>query len=312
MAVYTTIDKKDIEHLFEDIGEINELIGITEGVENTNYLIKLKNNKKFIFTIFEKRTKASDLPFFNNAMKEFKDNGINCPVAINVKNQNIFSIKKKPCAIYSFIEGNQITSINDKILNSLSSLISHIHKVGFNSKLKRENNMLKPSWIYILNKFNNYDGSHSNELKEIKNEISNLENKFPRNIRHSLIHADLFKDNIFFQNDEVSGIIDFFFTCSDSIVYDLATFINAWFFKNNNFDESNFSLFMTNYLNQIDWNNEEKDHLNFYLKASAIRFFLTRLHDKYHNNHGDVVHKDPLEFYEIMNFHLKNNLQDFI
>ncbi len=312
MAVYTKINKKDIEHLFKDIGEINEVNGIMEGVENTNYLIKVENNKKYIFTIFEKRTEASDLPFFNEAMEEFKSNGINCPIAINIKNKNIFIIKEKPCAIYSFIEGSQITNMNKNNLTSLGSFISHIHRVGLNSKLKRENNMLIPSWNYILNKFDGYNGNHSNELKEIKNEILNLENKFPKNIRHALIHADLFKDNIFFHDDKVSGLIDFFFTCSDSIVYDLATLINAWFFKNNNFDENNFSLFIKNYLEQINWKNEEKEHLNFYLKASAIRFFLTRLYDKYYNNHGNVVHKDPLEFYEIMTFHQKNNLQDLI
>ena len=312
MAVYTLIDKKDIEHLFHEIGEITDLIGITEGVENTNYLIKINNNKKFIFTIFEKRTKASDLPFFHEAMNEFKNNGINCPIAIDIKEQNIFNIKDKPCAIYSFIEGSQIKSINEKNLNSLASFLSNIHKVGVKSKLKRENNMLKPSWNYIIKKFDDYKGSHINELKEIKSEILNLEDKFPSNMRQALIHADLFKDNIFFKNDEVCGLIDFFFTCSDSIVYDLATFINAWFFENNNFDENNFRLFMVSYLRQMEWEDEEKKYLNFYLKASAIRFFLTRLHDKYYNNYGDVIHKNPIEFFEIINFHKKNNLQDFI
>ena len=130
-------------------------------------------------------------------------------------------------------------------------------------------------------------------------------------MKKSLIHGDLFKDNIFFKNNEVSGFIDFFFTCTDTIVYDLATLINAWFFNYEKFDENNFKIFFNEYLNFITWSNEEKENFNFYLKASAIRFFLTRIHDQYFNNEGEVHHKDPLAFFEILQFHEKNNLQDF-
>ena len=236
MAVYTHINKTDLIDLFQGIGEIENVKGITEGVENTNYLVTLNNSKKLIFTIFEKRTKESDLPFFNSAMKEFQENGINCPVPLEIKGQSIFKVKNKPCAIYTFIEGTQIQESNNESIVSLASFVANLHKVGLKSNLKRENNMLKPSWNYICNKFKDYNGDHSVELKNVTQEINKIESLFPNNIRVGLIHADLFKDNIFFnQHNQVSGIIDFFFTCSDSIVYDLATLVNAWFFSNNLF-----------------------------------------------------------------------------
>ena len=145
----------------------------------------------------------------------------------------------------------------------------------------------------------------------IKNLISSLESQFPQNLKKSLIHGDLFKDNIFFKNNEVSGFIDFFFTCSDTIVYDLATLVNAWFLHYENFNENYFKIFFDQYCDSISWTNEEKESFNFYLKASAIRFFLTRIHDKNFNKDGEVDHKDPMEFFEILQFHEKNNLQDF-
>ena len=94
-------------------------------------------------------------------------------------------------------------------------------------------------------------------------------------------------------------------------MYDLATLINAWFFEYNDFDERHFQIFFNHYFESIIWTNEEKEHLNFYLKASSIRFFLTRMYDQYFNKNGEVTHKDPLEFFEILKFHEKNNLQDF-
>jgi len=311
MAVYTKIDEQEIGALFEDFNGINHIYGITQGVENTNYLIITKSQKKFIFTIFEKRTKKSDLPFFHQAMQEFKLNGINCPTPIMVNDKEIFEVKKKPCAIYTFINGSQISSLNDQAMISLSASVSNVHNIGIKSKLYRENNMLKPTWKYIIDKFKDYDGKYNNEINYITNVVNNLEKKFPKNLRLGLVHGDLFKDNIFFQNNEVSGFIDFFFTCSDTIVYDLSTLINAWFYNYNHFDEHHFQIFFNHYFDSITWTNEEKENLNLYLKASAIRFFLTRMYDQYFNKNGEVNHKDPLEFFEILQFHEKNNLQDF-
>ena len=311
MAVYTKIIEQDIGHLFQEYDGIEQLNGITEGVENTNYLVETNNQKKFIFTIFEKRTNETDLPFFHKAMNEFNQNGITCPTPITINKNDIFKIKKKTCAIYSFIEGRQITTLNNEALISLSKNISAIHNIGSQSNLFRENNMLLTSWKFIINKFKNYDGKNKSEFAHINNLIPSLENQFPKNLKKSLIHGDLFKDNIFFKNNEVSGFIDFFFTCTDTIVYDLATLINAWFFNYEKFDENNFKIFFNEYFNSITWSNEEKENFNFYLKASAIRFFLTRIHDQYFNNEGEVNHKDPLAFFEILQFHEKNNLQDF-
>ena len=310
MAVYTKIETEDILNLFNKLGEIHSVEGIKEGVENTNYLVTLKSEKKLIFTIFEKRTKGSDLPFFNNAMYEFNQSGINCPSAIQVNGNNIFEIKNKPCAIYSFIEGKQIDKTNDKNLSSLADTVSKMHVIGLKSNLRRPNDMLTPTWKYIIKKFEDYQGQHKAELKDVIKLIHQMHDKFTNELRIALIHADLFKDNIFFQDNKVSGLIDFFFTCSDSIVYDFSTLINAWFFDREKFEEKGFNIFLKRYFSLIEWNELEKNKLNFYLKASAIRFFMTRLHDKYFNTSGEVFHKDPMEFFEIINFHQKNNLQD--
>ncbi len=311
MAVYTNIGIEDAQLIFNGLGVIASIEGITEGVENSNFLIKLEDKSKYIFTIFEKRTKEQDLPFFNNAMAEFKNAGINCPVATQINHKDIFNIHNKPCAIYSFIQGRPIKNFNNKNLSSLAKFTANMQNIGLKSSLVRENDMLLPTWKYILEKFINLKKEISVIINHVKNLIKNIYDQFPTNIRKGLIHADLFKDNIFFNDDSVSGVIDFFFTCTDSVIYDLSTLINAWFFKQEVFFENEFQLFFKNYLDNISLNQTEKEYLNFYLKCSAIRFFLTRLHDQYFNNSGQVNHKNPLDFFEILKFHEKNNLQDF-
>tara|TARA_B100000674_G_scaffold21004_1_gene14844 strand:+ start:668 stop:1609 length:942 start_codon:yes stop_codon:yes gene_type:complete len=312
MAVYTEVSLSEAQELFQPLGKVIKFDGIKEGVENTNYLVQLSDTKKFILTLFEKRTKEQDLPYFNNLMKLFYDNGISCPLSLTLNKKNLFKIKDKPCCIYSFIEGKPVMKPNLEQLKSLGNSIAQLHQFGDHSELFRENIMLLPSWKFITNQFAKKETKiNIKEYKYILNNINTLSDSFPENLRKINIHADLFKDNIFFIDNQVSGFIDFFFSCTDSIVYDLATFVNAWFFSENKFDEKNYEEFLRSYQQSFELMGEEKNNFNFYLKVSAIRFFLTRIYDLNFNIEGDVKHKNPLEFFEIFRFHEKNNLQDF-
>ncbi len=312
MAVYTPISLTDAQELFKSLGEIVKLEGIKEGVENTNYLVHLNDSKKYILTLFEKRTKETDLPYFNNLMGLFNKNGVNCPLSISIENQNLFKIKEKSCCIYTFVEGRPISSSNKEQLNSLGKSIAHLHQSGSDTNLYRKNMMLLPSWKHVTKSFSKSDPKvNSEEYRDIVENINHLQDKFPLNLRQINIHADLFKDNIFFLNNKVSGFIDFFFSCTDTVIYDLATFVNAWFFKENKFVEDNYINFLKSYQQNFELTIKEKDNFNFYLKVSAIRFFLTRLYDLHFNYEGNVKHKNPLEFFEIFKFHEENNIQDF-
>ena len=312
MAVYTIISLTDAQELFKSLGEIVKLEGIKEGVENTNYLVQLNDSKKYILTLFEKRTKVADLPYYNKLMKKFNEDGVNCPLSISIENQNLFKIKEKTCCIYTFVEGRPVSISNKEQLNSLGKSIAHLHQSGSDSDLFRKNMMLLPSWKHITESFSKSDPKvNSEEYRHIVENINHLQDKFPLDLRQINIHADLFKDNIFFLDNKVSGFIDFFFSCTDTVIYDLATFVNAWFFKENKFVEDYYINFLKSYQQNFELTIEEKNNFNFYLKVSAIRFFLTRLYDLHFNYEGNVKHKNPLEFFEIFKFHEKNNIQDF-
>ena len=107
MAVYTNISHSDAQGLFKSLGEIVKLEGIKEGVENTNYLVHLNDSKKYILTLFEKRTKEADLPYFNNLMGLFNKNGVNCPLSISIKNKNLFKMQLFPYTISASTVNNE-------------------------------------------------------------------------------------------------------------------------------------------------------------------------------------------------------------
>ena len=154
--------------------------------------------------------------------------------------------------------------------------MAKMHMIGRESKLSRHNTMLIPSWSYILGKFHNFKEHNFNEeLKLVSESIEEMQSQFPDNLDTSLIHADLFPDNVFFENNKISGVIDFFFSCNDTIIYDLSTLINSWFFVDK-FNAENCKLFLNNYLNKINLTKYEEENFNFYLKASAIRFFFNK------------------------------------
>ena len=143
------------QELFRPLGEIETLEGIKEGVENTNYLVNLTDSKKYILTIFEKRTKEVDLPYFNNLMKLFYDNNISCPLSVTIDNKNLFKIKGKPCCIYTFVEGRPLKDINNQQLKSLGKSIADLHQAGNSSKLFRKNMMFLPTSKYITKNISN-------------------------------------------------------------------------------------------------------------------------------------------------------------
>ena len=181
MAVYTQISLQEAQELFKFIGNVQSIEGITEGVENTNYLVRLEDNQKFILTLFEKRTNKSDLPYFNNFMRKINADGISCPLSQSISGKEIFTLKNKNCCIYSFIEGRPLNDINKENLFSLGQSVVKLHQAGEDRNLFRENNMLLPSWKMITNNLQTTkEINNKNEYDYILKNINELQALFPQ------------------------------------------------------------------------------------------------------------------------------------
>ena len=317
MAVYTKIEKKTLEALLIsfDLGKLIKFEEIQEGVENSNFkLIMTKGN--YILTIFEKRVKKKDLPFFIELQIFLNKKNILCPLRLsNKKGIYINKIKGKSCVINKFLYGKQSSNITINNCSQLGKLLALIHLKTRNYKFSRTNTLGHKYWRKLYEKFNkNKKTKYKKIFKYIDKEIDFLEKNWPIKLPSGIIHADAFSDNVFFNKGLFSGIIDFYFSCNDYFAYELAICINAWCFNSKQkLNEKKVSALLNAYKRKRKILKKEKIAMPILLRGAAIRFLLTRLHDRiYHSKKSYVKSKDPMEYFSILNFHKNNNfLQQF-
>ena len=316
MAVYTKINKDDISFINKQFGieEIISFQGIKKGIENTNYLLKSKN-KKFILTIFEKRVSNKEIPFFMKLMDKLNNSKINCPKPL--KNNNgkyLIKLKNKTACIVSFLKGKDKNKLDLKNCFEVGKIIAQMHLVTKNINLSRKNSMgiknldpLLKSIKFRSNKFNNLEKFLVNNLKEIKK-------NWPKKLPKGIIHGDLFIDNIFFNKNKLSGIIDFYFAANDYFMYEIAICINALCFDriNSNFkiNKNKVKKLIKGYESVKKISLKEKKSLNILCRGAAMRYFLTRLYDYANTPKTALIKiKDPKEYYQKVIIH--NNLKTY-
>ena len=320
MAVYTKLDKKDIEEVLLNysIGKLRSFKGIQDGIENTNYYL-LVEEKKYILTIYEKRVNPKDLPFFSELMTGLDKKNYKCPVPIiNNENKTISNCKGKKLMIVSFLEGKakQVLAPND--CRQVGIEVAKMHEITKNFKLKRSNNLSVKSWRSLFDSIKDQCTKIDKDLpKLIETNLTDVEKNWPKNLPSGIIHADLFNDNIFFQKEQFSGIIDFYFSCNDFYSFEIAICFNALCFDG---QKDNLSFNVTKAKNFIDGyskirklSEEEKKSIKVLSQGAALRFLLTRVFDALNTVEGAIVKvKDPLEYLKRLEFHKNSrNYEDY-
>ena len=308
MAVYTDISDNELSTFLDkyNIEEIIKFTGIKEGVENSNYLLE-GVKKKYILTIFEKRTNENDLPYFFKLMNHLNNSKIKCPQVLEDKANNLYNlIKNKPAVITSFLEGKSIRNIAPKHCSELGYNLAKFHTSSNELNITRENALGIKDLKNLVSSIKDLNGNkYEDLLKVINHEYDYLKKSMTLDLPSGIIHADLFPDNVFFIDDKLSGIIDFYFACNDYYAYELAICINAWCFeRDNQFNISKAKSFLRQYNSVREIGTSELISLPILCRAAALRFLLTRLYDEIHHNENDLVtSKNPLEYYDKLRFH---------
>lgn len=319
MAVYTKLEHKEVDRFLEqyDINNFKDFKEITEGVENTNYLIKTLG-QDYILTIYEKRVDENDLPFFIKLLSILSENNFPCPKPIpNKNNEKINKIKNKNAALVTFLNGHSKTRITIEDCFEIGKITAQLHEITKKFNIYRKNNLSIESWQSIFDKIikQKIDLDES-IIKKTKNYLNFLKDKWPKELPQGIIHADLFPDNIFFTNNKVSGIIDFYFACNDFFAYEIAICLNSICFDNNStFNMTKAKNLIDGYSSTRELSEDEKKYLPIPSMGAAMRFFLTRLYDFYHtDNKANVKIKDPFEYLKKIEFHstIKNFNEYFI
>jgi len=316
MAVYTKISSKDI-HLTNskfDIDEIKSFQGIKKGIENTNYLLKTKN-EKFILTIFEKRVSNKEIPFFMKLMDNLNQSKISCPKPLKDKNGNyLFKLKNKIACVVTFLKGKDKQILNINNCYQVGRVISKMHSITKKLKFSRKNSMGIQNLNTLLKSIKFKSKKNSNLEKFLGKNLSNIKKNWPSKLPNGIIHGDLFIDNIFFKKDKLSGVIDFYFAANDFFMYEIAICINALCFdkKNNKFkiNKQKVKNLIKGYESVRKITIKEKKSLNILCRGAAIRYLLTRLYDYSNTPKTALIQiKDPNEYYQKLITH--NNLSSY-
>ena len=311
MAVFTKLNQADISNVQNIFGfkKIKSLKGIKKGIENTNYIVNT-NNKKYVLTIFESRVNNKDLPYFMKLMDTLSKKGIKCPSPIKNKyGKHIFNLKRKKACLVSFLEGNDKKNLLEKDLLIIGKKIGLMHKKLTKIKLKRKNSFSPLKINSLINKINLKNSKLPKNLKnEMKETFHDIKKNWPRNLPSSIIHGDLFVDNIFFHKVRFGGFIDFYFSACDFQAYELAICINSLCFnKTKNkfkFDKKKATRLFKGYESIRKLKPEEKKSMKILCKGSALRYLATRAYD-YINTPKNILikKKDPSEYIQKLRFH---------
>jgi len=310
MAVYTDVAAEDLVPFLAgyDIGELLAYKGIAEGVENSNFLLHTSRGY-FILTLYERRVAERDLPFFLALMEHLASRGITCPQPVKTRaGATLGRLAGRPAAIVTFLDGMWIRRPSAAHCAALGEALAQLHLAGADFSMRRENALSVAGWRQLYGACSARADEVQRDLKAmLAAELDRLEREWPRGLPQGVIHADLFPDNVFFLGDKLSGLIDFYFACTDTLVYDVAICLNAWCFEiDHAYNVTKGRALLTNYARVRKLSPQEWDELPLLARGAALRFLLTRLVDWLNVPPGALVRpKDPMEYVRKLRFHQK-------
>lgn len=308
MAVYTEVSDEALTAFLSayGIGTLLSCKGIAEGVENTNYFLHTTGGS-YILTLYEKRVRLGDLPFFLNLMEHLAARGLACPQPIrNRDGVALGELCGRPAVIVSFLEGVSVKRPGVDHCRALGRALAGLHAAGTDFGMRRDNNLSVSSWAPLFAGAEAQADTVSPGLAaRVRADLAVLEAGWPGGLPSGVIHADLFTDNVFFIGDDLSGLIDFYFACTDAFAYDLAICLNAWCFDaDGRFHRDMGAALIAGYEAVRPLTQAEVAALPILCRGAALRFLLTRLVDWLNVPKGALVQpKDPLEYDRRLVFH---------
>lgn len=305
MAVFTTITEAELSAWLGDysLGQLLELQGIASGIENTNYFVTTSNGR-FVLTLFEKLS-ADELPFYLNLMAHLARHGIPCPAPMaNRHNQFLGELAGKPACIVSRLSGRSTTTPDNAQCAAIGAMLGQMHIAGQSFSQIMPNprggawrSATAPQVLPFVD---------AAQAALLTNEIALHAQQDLARLPQGLIHADLFRDNVLLIDDRVGGLIDFYFACTDALLYDVAITVNDWCMNpDGHLDAARAQTFLRAYHAVRPLNEAEQAAWPLMLRLAALRFWLSRLFDKYLPRDGELIHAhDPGHFEHVLSNHI--------
>jgi homoserine kinase type II len=301
VAVYTDITDEALEAFVARyaLGRPVAFKGIAEGVENSNFLLETERGR-YILTVYERRVRADDLPFFLDLMHWLAGRGF--PSATPVADREgrlLGELEGKPAAIVAFLPGLSVRRPDALHCREAGEGLAWLHLAADGFAGRRRNALGEDGWAGLFAPHAGAaDRLEPGLAASIWGDLAEIHAGWPRGLPEGVIHADFFPDNVFFVGDRFAGAIDFYFAAWDALAYDLAVAINAWCLDvDGAFDPVRGAALIAGYEARRDLSAEERTALPLLARGAAMRFFVTRLADWGATPAGSLVRpKDPLEY----------------
>jgi homoserine kinase type II len=301
MAVYTDITDEELATLLADfdLGAPLSLKGVAEGVENSNFLLETEAGRYFL-TVYEKRVREGDLPFFLGLMHWLAEHGYQSATPIADRSgQMLKRVRGKPCAIVTFLSGLSVRRPTAAHCREAGVGLAELHLAAEGFAGKRANDLGQAAWAPMFETLKGQAEALKPGLAAVIDaDLATLARRWPQALPQGVIHADYFPDNVFFTAGQFAGAIDFYFACVDALAYDIAVALNAWCFEpDGSFNITSARQLVAGYESRRPLSDAERRALPILAHGAAMRFFLTRLHDWHATPAGALVKpKDPLEY----------------
>lgn len=319
MAVYTHLDDGDFRYLASEfgLGELRFHKGIAEGISNSNFIVETARPDgqapaRHIVTVYEERTDVRDLPFFLGLLDHLARKGCPVPATIHDREGRAFrEYNGKALAFIEFLPGITVSHPSPAQARAVGSALARIHLAAADFPQSRPNDMGPDRWRQLLDGcgHDGLAGIDPSLAPLVEAELPAILAAWPADLPRSVIHADLFPDNVLMLGDEVSGLIDFYFACTDLMAYDVAVTHAAWCFDSagEEFDPAISAALLAGYEAVRPLSAAEHAALPLLARGAAMRFLSTRAYDWLHTPAGALVtRKDPLAFARRLQFYCQN------
>lgn len=314
MAVYTHLQQEELTALSEayGLGMLRRATPIAEGVENSNYLLEYQPEggaaERCILTVYEKRVRVEDVPFYLALMEHLAAKGLPCPRPLRRRDGAYASVVRtsKRAAMVSFLPGRSVAQPTTTHMEALGEAVAGLHAAVADFSQPRENDLALAGWQRLFDAIaGRADAIAPGLARLIEEELTFLRRHWPHDLATGVVHADLFPDNVFFEGTRISGLIDWYFACSDAFLYDVMITMNAWCFTPQHaFDAALARAFLGAYQRHRPLSSAEREALPILARGAALRFLLTRAYDWLHREEGALVTvKDPMEYARKLAFH---------
>ena len=308
MAVYTRINRKDLEDFVSkfDIGDVVSCDGIADGIENTNYLLETTTGK-YVLTLFEKRVRPEDLPFFMALMSFLESRSFPCPGPVPDRTGDVLhTLSGRPAVLVRFVSGAWPRNVTPDHCGEAGQTLARLHLSAAEFGMTRSNDLSLPHWRKLAENLGDKpDTLQTGFSARVSEELDLLDAQWPRNLPTGIVHGDMFPDNVFFADGRISGVIDFYFACNDALAFDLAICLNAWCFSTpDQFALNQGTALLAGYQSVRPLNDQERNALPVLARGAAMRFLVTRLHDWFHTPEDALgIRKNPLDLLPVIEFH---------